>query len=320
MKRIILFAFLFLLAFSARATDLHGPWTATRADQSAGRIQLELSYGGHNHFGQSFETTLLPGLSDAQIASTTQTPVTFELRREAGVIAFRGFFEHGEGAGHFTFTPNPGFFRTVESMGVHVAADRRRDEDLLSLAILDVSTEFIRGMRAEGYDVGMDEYTSMRIFRVTRELIAEYRRLGYDKIAYDSLIAMRVHRVTPDYIDKMRAAGYSKLSLDELVTSRIHRATPEFISELRAAGYSGLSFEDLVNFRIHRVTPELIRELRDLGYDHLTADQLVEMRIHGVTPEYIRNLKSAGYSRVPVDKLVEMRIHGIDAEIVKKMR
>lgn len=317
MKRIILaLALVFLLAATVRA-EIHGSWTASRNDD--GRVQLNLSYADHNHFDTPFDVAQLTGLSPAQVSAATETPVNFEMKRDPGTISFHGTFEKGDGAGHFTFTPNAQYFRTIESMGVAPGTKEQSEERLLSLAFLDVSVDFIRAMRAAGYDQTLDEYTSMRIFRVTPELIAQYHRQGFDKLPYSSLIAFRIHRVTPEYVEQMRTAGYN-LSADDLVKSRIHRATPEFLSEMRAAGYPSLAFDDAIRFRIHRVTPDVIKQLRDLGYTGLTPDDLVKMSIHRVTPEYIRDLAAAGYSHIPVDKLVEMRIRGIDADMVKKLK
>lgn len=319
MKRQTLLAFaLILLALPLAGGELRGTWTAS--DRKDGKIQMQISYGGSNRFGHGFEISTLSGLTPAQVHSGSQVPVTFEMQRDAGTLAFRGYFEDGEGVGHFNFTPNPRYWSSIESLGVRMSAKDRDDEQLLSHAVLDVSADYIRTMQKEGYDQSLDDYVSMRIFGVTPEVLAQYRGLGYEKIPYDRLIAMRVHGVTPEYIEKMRSIGFRELSLDDLVTSRIHRVTPEFVGEMKALGYSNLSFDRLVEFRIHRVTPEFVRELADLGYRDVSASQLVAMRIHRVTPDFIRSLRDVGYTNVPVEKLVDMKIHGIDDILIRKLK
>lgn len=291
MKRIVIIFVIILLAVTTvRAAGLRGVWTATSDDTDS--LQLSISRGNSMHSGQRWQVSSFKGLTEAQIGSVTQVPVEFRLEREPGTLAFEGVFKMREGAGHFVFTPNPGYVETLRSLGVAMDLSREEnlDENLFQLAIFDVSTSFIRAMQAEGYREGAKTYVEMRIFRVTPELVRE-----------------------------LRAAGYRDIPAKKLVEMQIHGVTPQFIRNLAANGYKDLPINRLVEFRIHGVTVEGIRQLHELGYDNVSPSKLVEMRIHGVTPEYIRELAAAGYRNVPVDKLVEMRIHGIDADFARKM-
>lgn len=316
-----------LSAAAAFGAGNEGAWTATNWEKKPGHIHLNLTFGVMNNMGQTMPVAAFTGLTDAQVRSTTMTPVRFERRAEAGTITFEGTFRNGKGAGQFTFAPNRAYFDSVRALGVDVTAKskrhgrRERDEDdqLFAYAMHDVSVAFIKSMIAEGYRVTLDDYLTMRIFDITPEYIREMRSLGFKDISHDELVSSKIHRVTPQFVREMRAAGWD-LSLDELQSSAIHGATPKFAEEMRKLGYGNLSHDDLVSFRIHRVTPEFIAEMRKLGYDRIPADDLVAMRIHRVTPEFIRELEQAGYSKVPVRKLIEMRIHGIDAKMLEAMR
>jgi hypothetical protein len=329
MKRIATLTLLVsLLAASSAFARLEGSWTATPDEKNPSRLYMNLTHRHHYNNGSTMNVADFAGLTDATIHAATQTPVQFQLRREAGDVTFDGSFRNGNGAGQFAFTGNRDYVAKLRALGVDVDLRKHRFEDddenvseeetLFTLALLDVSTDYIKSMRAVGYDVSLEKYTSMRIFRVTPELMRELGSLGFRNIDADNLVATRIHGVTPDYIRQMRAAGWN-LSLDELVASRIHGATPEFAAEMKKLGYGDVSHERLVEFRIHGVSPSFISELRDLGYDHIPADKLVEMRIFRVTPEFIRELAKAGYKKVPVEKLVEMRMHGIDAKFLDKM-
>ena len=313
MKRILLIASLILFAATTASADLHGSWTASANDDplSRGRMHMNISQGYSHNFGNTMNIADFTGITEAQVNSGAAVPVQFQLARDAGTVAFEGSFKNGDGAGQWTFAPSRSYVASIRALGVDFDGEKADEDDLLSYALLDVSTSYIKSMMTIGYRESMDKYTSFRIFRVTPELVSELRDLGYDHIDADDLVATRIHKVTPDYIRQMRAAGW-KLSLDELVSTRIHKATPEFAAEMRTLGYGDLSYDDLIAFRIHKVTPEFIKDLRELGYDHVSADDLVAMRIHGVTPEYIRDLKAAGYSGIPVEKLIDMKIHRID--------
>ena len=293
MRRVIMFAILLLLAFSnARANDIHGVWTAR--SESSDTINVTFAVDQNTH-GQTMPLSSFHGLTEAQIGAVSETPVHFGLDREAGTLTMEGTFKLRDGVGHFTFTPKDSYFASLRALGVSLddleIEGGKTAETLFHFAVLDVSTAYIHSLQAEGYRESARKYMEMRIFRVTPELVHEYRDLGYRDVPAQTLIEMQIHRVTP-----------------------------QFIRELASNGYRDVAVSQLVAFRIHRVTPEAIRDYRSLGYDHLTPDQLVAMSIHGATPDFVRELKTAGYENVPVDKLISMKIHGIDAEYVKRMQ
>lgn len=313
MKRapLTLAAVLLLIAATARA-DVHGGWTATRHKGDAGRLQLQLQHD-HSSNGQTMDLAAFTDLTAAEIAATVPTPVTFSLRREAGTVTFDGTFRNGSGGGEFAFAPNSAYLATLRDLGVPVGGGKRHgdsaDEQLLSLALLDVSTAFIRSMQAVGYRESLDDYLAMRIFDVTPALVAEYRALGME-LSADDLVAGRIHGVSPAYVREMRELGQRAADFNDLVATRIHGATPEFIGEMRELGYGDLDLDDYVAFRIHGVTPKFVEEIAELGYRDVDADDLVAFRIHGVTPRFIRELEEDGYRDLSADDLVSMRIHG----------
>jgi len=256
MKRtlIALIALAGALVAAIALADIRGTWTIEKSSRHDDRVQLNLSRE-HNNFGSTFLLSSFTGLSLADGASN------FELRAEAGTVRFDGTFRDGDGAGHFTFTPNSAFVNTLRSMNVPGIGEVD-DEKLLELALHGVSTDFIRSMRAEGYDVTLDKYVGMRIFNVTPAVIQELRTLGFDRLKYDDLIASRIHGVTPEFIRKMAALGYHHIDLDDLVAMRIHGVTPKFIRELKDAGYEGVPVDKLVSMRIHGIDAAFIRKVK----------------------------------------------------------
>jgi hypothetical protein len=278
-------AFVFVLSLApiiVFAAQIRGAWHAT---VDGDRVHLNLLRDGHDS-GRSIPRAEFP-LSDAQLNTTTETPVSFTLPRDAGSIAMTGSFQSGEGVGRFTFTPNPSYGQTIRALGVGVD-DELTDEHLFFLAMIDVSTTFIREMQSLRYRESLSQYTAFRIHGVNPAFVRDLTTLGYSKLTAEQLVALRIHGVSPDFIRAMKDLGYSP-SADELVT-----------------------------FRIHGVSSNYVRDLRDLGYTGLSSDQLVAMRIHGISTQFIRELKDAGYQNVPVEKLIEMRIHGIDADFLRK--
>jgi len=305
------------LVVPAQSRDLSGDWIATLSEKHPDRLQLSLRYSHSDHTGSQYKKSEFVGLTAAQIASSTRVPVEFVLKREAGTVSFEGTFRNGHGAGQFTFVSDRDYISKLRSLGVD-ASSSQDEEELFSLAIFDVSTEFVRSMQKIGYDESLDMYVQFRIFEVDPDYVRGMAAVGYTKLPAEKLVETRIHGATPEYIREMRAAG-NDLTLDEYIQSRIFQVTPQFAAEMEKAGYAKLDHDMLVQFRIHGVTPEFVQQLRQLGYTRLPADQLVTMRIHGVTPEFIRRVEAAGYKKVPVDKLVQMRIFDIDPEMVRAL-
>ena len=298
----------------AAADDtITGLWTAEPATGKAASgsgplVQLTLSRrrGTHGNSQHSNPVALaeLRGLTADQMSAGASS-VSFTLERDAGRFSFEGTFRRGEGAGHFTFAPRPEFVAAMRGLGYTVD-----DEKLYSMAILDVSREFVRQLDGLGYSrLELDQLLSLRIHGADPAFIREVKDLGYDHLPVDDLVGFRIHGATPDFIRQMQSLGYRHLSAEDLVSLRIHGASPEFVRQLRDLGYERVSAEDLVSMRIHGVSPEFIKEMKSLGYDRVPVEELVSMRIHGVSPEFVRRVQASRGS-VSIDRLVEMRIHG----------
>jgi len=315
MKRFGLAALILIsMARVGAAGEVAGAWTAVRYDDPSRGFQFSLNLDHDGNVGRGYELSDFTGLTAEQASSATKTPVTFELRREAGTVRFDGTFRNGRGAGDFTFVPDYSFARKLRDVGVDFDADRG-DEDmrLFTLATNDMTIDFIKSMQAIGYRESLEQYIAFRIFRVDPAYVKAMGDVGFKRLSAEKLVETKIHGATPDYIREMRAHG-EDLSLDGYVQSRIFQVTPEFADEMRKLGYASLDHDQLVAFRIHNVTPEFVSELRKLGYSKVSADNLLAMRIHGVTPEFIKKADSAAGHRVSVDRLIEMRIFNIDPE------
>jgi hypothetical protein len=312
-RSLALALFFFLAAFAARAASPHGAWHLSPRED--GRMQIEM-ISDHNQNSHPIERSAFTGLTSSQIDASSDTPVDFRMIKDAGTVHFTGTFQRGDGVGRFTFEPNPAYAATLRALGV--AASDLDDERLFSLAIHDVSSNFIKEMQSLGYREDLDQYVAFRIHGATPDFVREINALGYRPDSGD-LVAFRIHGATPSFIRDIRALGYQPDASD-LIAFRIHGVSPEFLKGMKELGVRDLDSDNLVALRIHGASVNYVHDLRDLGYPNLSADDLVAMRIHGVTPTYIRDLKTAGFANIPVEKLVEMKIHGIDAEFVKRTK
>ena len=293
---------------------LQDNWTWARKDAERW-VSIQMRRDNDRSFGVSVP---LSELESAGVRGDTWSGsnVSFALKRDAGTIDFKGSFDNGRGTGDFMFTPNGEFVRAMQARDKSLTSD-----DVLRLAIHDVSRSFIQAIEAQGYPgLSIDELVKMRIHGVDADYIAAFRKAGYDKLSVEDLVKTRIHGATPEFIQEMKAAGFEKLSVEQLVKMRIHGVTPAFIREMRDLGYKDLDTEDLVKMRIHGVTASFVKELRDLGYKDLDREDLVKMRIHGVTPQFIRELKELGYGNVGREELVRFKIHGVTPQFIRDVR
>ena len=135
-------------------TDIHGTWTA---EIHTGKVYLQVrtapppdwnrsgDWKGDWNMGQSIPVEELQGLANSD--QFTMASVKFDLRREAGALAFEGSFRDGRGAGLFTFAPREAYVAEMRSLGY---ADDMPLWRRFQLAVHDVGPKYIRDLKSEG--------------------------------------------------------------------------------------------------------------------------------------------------------------------------
>lgn len=306
-----LIAVLVLLLSPQAHSQTAGTWSAT--GQKDDQLQMNLHHGNSRH-GNRMPLADLSGLSTAQIGSAN-AQVEFRLEREAGTVTFRGVFSNGSGAGQFSFQANPSYLSRLEAAGVDTRGKDGKpagESKLLSLALLDVSSQLARDLQSLGFNgIRLNELAAVRIHGATPEFIRGLRAGGYEDLSLEEAVASRIHGVSPDFAREVRQAGVTA-SLKDLVAMRIHGASVEWLSEFRNLGYQLVDVDDFIALRIHGVSPQFVRDIAGLGYRDVPPKDLVAMRIHGVTPEFIREVQARGDSPT-IRKLISMKIHGVEA-------
>ncbi|HSB08532.1 MAG TPA: hypothetical protein VLM38_03395 [Blastocatellia bacterium] len=280
-----------LIGLFAHSTSLaqeafRGDWTGEFENKRC-RLSLKTSRGGSIlDSWASFEAESIKGLTVPD--SSDITPIHFEVAREAGTIVFDGMTKNGHGIGDYLFTPNRDYLSAMKSMGY----DNLSNEQLLRLALRDVTRAFVTEMRAAGYNTA----------------------------TVDQLIRMRNHNITASFVREIKAAGYDGLSVDQLVRMRNHKIDVAFIRSFSAVGYASLTVDQLIRLRNHEVTPESIGELKALGYDNLSPDTLIRLRNHDVTPGFIKQLSGSGHRDLSPEDLIYIRNHGLDAYTNRRIK
>jgi len=196
-----------------------------------------------------------------------------------------------------------------------VGFDHLDVDELVSLKIQGVTAEYVKQIRAAGFNPNVEEVLGMRIQGVTPEYIKSIRDAGYTPNA-EEVVGMKIQGVTPEYIKQMRDLGF-KPDLEQIVGMKIQGVTPEYVKKIRDLGYKP-DAEHIVGMKIQGVTPEYIKEMRDLGFQP-DAEQIVGMKIQGVTPEYVKALAAEGY-KLDAEEVTSAKIMGITPEFIQKAK
>ena len=181
--------------------------------------------------------------------------------------------------------------------------------DFVEMKIHGVQPDFVRGLKAAGYNLTSREIVEMRIHGVTNEFPTELKQAGFN-LSQREIVEMKIHGIDREYIRQLKTYGLNPPAKD-LVEMKIHGVRPEYLKALQDAGYKDLATREVTNLKIHGVSPEFIKDTKAMGYN-FTLRELTEMKIHGVNSPYLQKLRASGFQNLTADKIVKLRIHGID--------
>ena len=265
---------------------LTGTWTASVNDNSK-KIQLNLEFrhsGGRHQNGNSHEFSELQGLSSEQ--ARAGGAVRFSLVREAGRIDCEGSFQNGKGSGTFIFTGNQAFLAAMKSRGFDFETNGRTkthpadpEERLFVATTVNVTTALADDLLASGFNnLGVDDLFKAAIFKIDSQFMREMKATGFN-LGMEDLVKARIFKIDPSFVAKATEMGFANESFESLVKMQIFKVTPEFVAEVRNEGLSNLSVEDVVKLRIFKIDGAFIRQSKADGVP-LEVERLVRRRIH----------------------------------------
>jgi beta-lactamase regulating signal transducer with metallopeptidase domain len=183
-------------------------------------------------------------------------------------------------------------------------------DQLISLKIHGVTTEYVRDLLAAGLKLKVDEIVSFAIHGAQPADIVEMQKLGY-KLTPDEIVSMYIHGLTPEFTRQMKSAGYGTPSIEQLISFKIHDVTPEIAEQFKQAGVRELNFDKLVALQIHGANPDQVKQIGALGYPNLAADDVIAICIHGVDVDFVRKAQKHGFKDLSLDKLIKLKQFGI---------
>ena len=300
--------FVFCLAPAAVTTgqsraSITGEWRIEFTRKDPDEVQLNMTRGRQNNWGNGIKISEVQGLS-RDYATTAAANVTLRIVRDAGTFELAGSFSNGKGEGHFTLTPNDGFFSELASRGYTNLSENQ----VFSAAMSGLKISSIDELKSAGYDhLTFDNLVESAIFKITSASIADLRSVGFDHLPFQKLVEASIFKVDSSFVRETQNLGFGNLEFQKLVELRVHKITPEYINEVRGMGFNDLSLDRLVELKIFKVTPEFVNEIRAAGFAAITPQQLVNLRIFKIDGDFARKAKAAN-PNITIEDMVEQRI------------
>ena len=139
-------------------------------------------------------------------------------------------------------------------------------------------SSYIDSLQAVGLTkLSVDEIITLKIQGVTADYIRQLKASGFEPSVRE-ILEMKIQAVSPEYVRDIRATGL-KPNMHEFVEMKIQGVTPEFIRAMQSAGFADLHIRDYLSAKIQGVTPEFIEKVRSHGFKDLTFRQLIDLKM-----------------------------------------
>ena len=194
-----------------------------------------------------------------------------------------------------------------------MASDRDdKDEAQAADASDSHDISYIDALKAVGLtDLSVDKLIALKIQGVTPEYVKEMRAAGFDASAGE-LIAMKVQGVSADYVKRVGAAGWRDLSTGQIIAMKVQDIDPAQAAEFkREFGFEDFSFGQMMAFRTQGITPEYVRGLRSAGFKDLSTGQIIAAKVQGITPEFLQKVREHGFSNLSLHQLIGLKVAGV---------
>jgi beta-lactamase regulating signal transducer with metallopeptidase domain len=183
-------------------------------------------------------------------------------------------------------------------------------DQIIALKTQGVTPEYIREMRAAGFDTSVDSLVAMKVQGITPEYVKEIRAAGLNPDTHD-LIALKVQGVTPEYVNKVRSEYGKDVTVHQIIAMKVQGVDPSQAAEFKRLGLEGINLDKLIALKIQGVTPDFVRELQSAGFKDLKTSDVLAAKIQGITQDFIQQVRSHGFTNLNMHQLIELKIAGV---------
>jgi beta-lactamase regulating signal transducer with metallopeptidase domain len=122
-------------------------------------------------------------------------------------------------------------------------------EELIALKTQGVTPEYVKQMKAAGFEFTVRDLIGLKVQGVSPEYIRDIRATGLKPTTHE-IMAMKVQGITPEFIHAMQSAGFGELKIHDLIGAKVQGITPEFIEKVRSHGFKDLTFRQLLSLKM----------------------------------------------------------------------
>jgi beta-lactamase regulating signal transducer with metallopeptidase domain len=230
-------------------TVVTGRWTMTA--RPGGWLQLDIDWANVNQWRRFVRPPNLAGLGPNDINGVSDAK--FRIEQDAGEFDFTGEFARGRGAGQFSFTPNPAFPATLRALGVR-GADHVGIHQLKNLGFGFISAASVREFMAAGLTpLTLEDLLELAVRQVSPAYLRDLQASGIRGLDSPRAIAeVKFHNVPAEYAREMSALGYKELTYRQLIDMYRAAVTAGFVRQLQQAGRRDVTAEELIDLRMRR--------------------------------------------------------------------
>lgn len=226
-----------------------GIWKVTGSESE--RLVISLSLASRNLSLQVAATDLAPSGIDG---IPSHGPAEFALRREAGTLRFRGWFETGV-MGEASFEADPDFAAQLRGLGL-----KPTEAALVHAAVIGLSAASARQLKTDFPEVELESLLRGASFGATPAYARSIRAL-FRVSTFDEVLPLAVYGVSVDFAREMSGLLEPPLSTRDLASLRMAEIDPAYVSGIIDALNAKPDAKQIYRLKTLQITPEVAREL-----------------------------------------------------------
>ena len=286
-------------------------WKLARDGSSSTKVQLSLiSRNDDGNDRMNTEEVPLSSLAGFSLSALDHDgPVKFEYVRASGRIVCEGRAAQGRASGPFTVVLDPTFLSALERMGYAAP----HEDEAFSLATSDLNLGYAQAIKDTGLNSSISDLIDLRDHDVSSDYVRAVRLEGFTDLSAPNISELRDHGVDPNYLKAIKAAG-PNLSIDEIDRLYDHGVKPDYYKAMKSSAPQ-LSIEQIDSLFDHGVEPDSYKGFASVD-PKLPIEEINSLRDHGVKPEYYRGMRSVDPD-LSIEKIDSLFDHGVEPDSYK---
>jgi hypothetical protein len=162
-----------------------------------------------------------------------------------------------------------------------VVNGRWTSADIVRLLDRGVTPEYVRDLAGVGFSkLRPEALMRARELGLNADYVRGLRAVGL-RLTIDDYLKARENNLSLDFINSLKSVGLTNLTLAEYLMLLEHDVTAEYAASVFEIGYSSCDLEDLVRMRDVGITASFIKKANKQAGEQLSAAELLRYRTRG---------------------------------------